>query len=68
MKKNDETTPSYQALKQALDAILVRLQHEDTDVDEAVKLHAEGQKILSQLDAYLKAVSKKTNIDIKRVD
>ncbi len=67
MKKMNASTQSYQELKQALDNVLTQLQHEDTDVDEAVKLHAEGQKILIQLGAYLKNISKQTNIDIKKV-
>ncbi len=48
---------SYQDLKQALDAILLKLQDENTDIDEAVTLHAEGQKILKELDAYLQRIA-----------
>lgn len=52
--------PTYQELKQSLDAILAKLQREDVDVDEAITLHAEGQKILKQLDTYLNDVAEKT--------
>lgn len=58
---------SYQELKQALDEILVRLQSGETDIDEAVKLHAEGQKILKQLDAYLQKIADKHELEIKKV-
>lgn len=66
MKKTDDTK-SYQELKQALDEILVKLQHPDTDIDEAMSLHAEGQKVLSRLDAYLQKIADTSEIDIKKV-
>jgi exonuclease VII small subunit len=59
---------SYQELKQALDAVLAKLQHPDTDIDAAITLHAEGQKVLNQLDAYLQTIAASTEIKIKKID
>jgi exodeoxyribonuclease VII small subunit len=53
---------SYQELKQQLDTILRQLQDEDTDIDEAISLHKEGQKVLKQLDSYLAHVAKDSDI------
>lgn len=44
----------YKALNQELDDILVRLQAEDLDVDEAVKLYERGIAITKELEAYLR--------------
>lgn len=49
---------AYQELKDELEAVLAQLQHEDTDIDEAVELHKKGQKILKQLEEYLGEVDK----------
>lgn len=65
--KKTEDNKSYQELKQSLDEILIKLQHPDTDIDEAMALHAEGQKILSRLDAYLKKIADSSEIDIKKI-
>lgn len=64
-KPNDKR--SYKELKQALDEVLQKLQHEDTEVDEAVKLHAEGQEILKQLDEYLQHIAENTEVNIKKI-
>lgn len=66
MKKTDGKQ-SYQELKQALDEILIKLQNPETDIDEAMKLHSEGQKILARLDAYLQKIADMAEIDIKKV-
>lgn len=55
--KQTNDKQSYQELKHLLDEILLKLQNEDTDIDEAITLHADGQKILSQLDAYLQKIA-----------
>lgn len=54
---------SYQELKQELDTILARMQHEDTDIDEALELHKQGEALLKLLEAYLADVAKKTDLD-----
>lgn len=43
----------YKALNQELDDLLLRLQAEDLDVDEAVKLYDRGIAITKELEAYL---------------
>ncbi len=50
---------SYQRLKSQLDNVLNRLQAEDVDIDEAVKLHEQGQQLVKQLEKYLEATSLK---------
>ena len=44
----------YQALNQELDTLLLRLQAEDIDVDEAVALYERGIAITKELETYLK--------------
>ena len=44
---------SYQTLKQQLDEIIAELQAEDLDVDKAVELYQQGQKIVAELEIYL---------------
>lgn len=56
---------SYKELKQELDAILVRMQQEDTDIDEAMKLHEQGQAIHKQMDTYLAKIAKDANLQSK---
>lgn len=48
MKNNN-----YQNLKIQLDDILSKLQSEGIDIDEAIKLHEQGQKLISELEKYL---------------
>ena len=55
--KNPQT---YQELKAELDSILDKLQHEDTDIDEALKLHKAGQEILKKIEAYLGKAAKES--------
>ncbi len=44
---------SYQTLKQQLDDILTQLQADELDVDEAMKLYQQGQKVVAELEKYL---------------
>lgn len=44
----------YKALNDELQALLVQLQGEDIDVEEAVKLYERGLEIVAQLEEYLK--------------
>lgn len=59
---------SYQSLKQQLDTILSQLQQDDVDLDEAVTLHKEGQKILLQLNDYLQHVADESGLEVKKLD
>lgn len=58
MTKNNIGKKSYQELKNELEAVLEQLQHEDTDIDEAVELHKKGQDLVKQLEAYLGKIDK----------
>ena len=52
---------NYQKLKAEFEEVLDSLQNPDTDIDEALKLHAKGQKLLAKLEVYLKEVETKIN-------
>lgn len=41
--------PTYSELNQQLEEVLVKMQDSDVDVDEALKLHQQGQKLVKQL-------------------
>lgn len=45
---------SYSDLKVAFDEVVERLQDEQIDIDEATKLYTEGQKLIRELEEYLK--------------
>jgi exodeoxyribonuclease VII small subunit len=45
---------SYQEIKLDLDAVIQNLQAEDIDVDNAIKLYSDGQKLIKEMDDYLK--------------
>ncbi len=53
MKQSKEF--NYQQSQQELDAILLALQSDGLDVDEALKLYKRGQELIGQLEAYLKS-------------
>lgn len=59
---------SYQELKQSLDTTVAKLQHEDTDIDEALVLYKEAQSIIKELDEYLAGIADKAEIDIKKLN
>jgi exodeoxyribonuclease VII small subunit len=44
----------YNKLKQELDELIVRLEDETLDVDEAIKLYEKAQKVIAEMDKYLK--------------
>lgn len=44
---------TYTQLKAELDEVLIKLQDPSTDLDEAVKLHESGKKLLKKLEAYI---------------
>lgn len=45
---------TYQQLQTELDDVLAELQSVDLDIDKALKLHKQGQKLLVELENYLK--------------
>jgi exodeoxyribonuclease VII small subunit len=57
-------TKTYQEMKRELDDIIARLESDDVDVDEAAKLHEQGQKLAGQIEKYLQKV--KSKIDISK--
>jgi exodeoxyribonuclease VII small subunit len=57
-------TKTYQEMKRELDKIIVRLESDDVDIDEAAKLHEQGQKLAGQIEKYLQKV--KSKIDISK--
>lgn len=57
---------SYQSLSLQLDEVLTKLEQPDIDIDEAVMLYEQGQKIIKQLNTYLaKAENKIEKIRLK---
>lgn len=59
-------TSTYLELKEKLDVIIEKLEREDIDIDEAVKLHGEGQKVVAELEKYLTKTKHKFEV-IKKV-
>jgi exodeoxyribonuclease VII small subunit len=45
---------SYKKLRDELDEVMFGLQAEDLDIDEALELYKRGQKLISDLEVYLK--------------
>lgn len=58
-KKAENPQQSYRQLKQDLDEIIEQLQHEGTDIDEALELHGKAQHILNELESYIESSAKK---------
>lgn len=52
---------SYRQLNKELEEIIYQLDNELDDIDKAVELYKKGEKILMQIDEYLKRA--KTKID-----
>lgn len=52
----------YKELKDKLDQIIEKLEQADVDIDEAVKLHAEGQKTVAELEKYLEKTKHKFEV------
>jgi exodeoxyribonuclease VII small subunit len=50
---------NYQKLNNELDEILLSLQADDLDIDEAIKKYERGMEIIKQLQAYLKEAGNK---------
>lgn len=45
---------NYQGLKSELDSIMLSLQQEDLDVDEALQYYQRGLELVQKLESYLK--------------
>jgi Exonuclease VII small subunit. len=45
--------PTFRELSDQLEAVLLQLQADEVDVDEALKLHDQGSKLLDQLEKRL---------------
>ena len=50
---------NYGEIKNKLDEVIAKMQDTDTDLDQALKLHEDGKKLVKQLESYLKDVEKK---------
>ena len=50
---------NYQELQAELDAIMLELQREDLDVDQALKHYQRGLELVQELEAYLKTAENK---------
>jgi exodeoxyribonuclease VII small subunit len=48
-----KSQPSYQSLTQELETLLAELQHEDIDIDVALKHYQRGLELVQQLEDYL---------------
>jgi exodeoxyribonuclease VII small subunit len=44
---------SYRQLKEELDEVVIKLQGDDLDVEEALELYKKGQQLIKQLETYL---------------
>lgn len=47
------TKKSYKQLQTELDDLLEQLQSAELDIDKALILHKEGEKLVAELEAYL---------------
>ncbi len=45
---------SYRQLNKELEEIIYKLDNESDDIDKAIDLYKEGEKILKEIDKYLK--------------
>ena len=52
---------SYRQLNKELEEIIYQLDNELDDIDKSVELYKEGERILKQIDDYLKGAKTKIN-------
>ena len=50
---------SYKQLQHELDEVLEKIQAEELDVEEAIKLYEQGEKLIAELESYLKTAENK---------
>lgn len=49
----------YIELKQQLDELLLTMQSDDLDIDQAIALHTQGMALITELETYLKTAQNK---------
>ena len=54
---------SYRQLKDELDQVINKLENGEADIDEAVELYETGQKLVAELEKYIK----KSEAKIKKI-
>jgi len=54
-----ESKADYQALSTELEAILLELQQDDVDIDNAMQRYERGLEVVKQLEQYLKTAENK---------
>ncbi len=54
MAKSTEASFDYAAKTAELETVLAQLQSDDISLDEAIKLHDVGKKLVAELEEYLK--------------
>lgn len=52
-------TKPYKQLQTELDEVMSKIQAEELDVEEAIKLYEKGEKLIAELEAYLKTAENK---------
>ena len=55
------TKKSYRELQSELDDVMMRLQSAELDIDEALTLYKQGQKLVADLEAYLETAKNEIN-------
>lgn len=50
---------SYKELQSALDDVMTKIQAEELDVEEAIKLYEQGEQLIKELEVYLKTAENK---------
>lgn len=53
------TQKSYKQMQAELDDVLARIQNEELDVEEAIKLYEQGEQLIVELEKYLKTAENK---------
>ena len=53
------STVSYRDLRKKLDVLMEWFEGDDLDVEEALKKHTEAEKVIADLELYLKATEQK---------
>ncbi len=55
------TTPSYETLNLELEDIMLKLQSDDLDIDQALTYYQRGLELVKALEDYLKTAENKIN-------
>lgn len=62
MAKNEQF--DYAAKMSALETIIEKLQHSETSLDDAIRLHKEGKQLITELNTYLETAE----VTIRKMD